>query len=48
VSWRKVGAVEVWVRVTRRDEAIEAEREWIERLHPTDNLVGVSPSDVPF
>jgi hypothetical protein len=41
--------VEVAVRITAADEAIEEEARLIERLRPRDNLVGVpEAADVPF
>jgi hypothetical protein len=41
-------AVEVAVRVTSPDEAIQEEARLIERLRPRDNVIGHADTDVPF
>jgi hypothetical protein len=41
-------AVEVAVRVTSPDEAIQEEARLIERLRPRDNLIGQPHTEVPF
>jgi hypothetical protein len=42
------GAVEVAVRATAPDEALEEEARLIQRLRPRDNLLGQPEEEVPF